>query len=294
MKPFHLFTFLMWLALPVTALRYWLVWDQLPARMATHFAADGGPNGWMSRQVAFEFGLGLTAFVLIVFTVILLVAYRQTASDKFAWAFLVFSYVIVGIVFYANQSILNYNLTARPVSVAPILIITSLAATALIAVYLMAHRGARLPVEAAIATETHASPIWAVVCLAPLALELWVMASVPLTSIRIAGALMSILFLAVAAFAWSGFQYRFTSAGLEISTLGFRLRSIPANQIEHYNAGKWNLLRGYGIRGIGNYRAYVWGNQIVRIKTHDGEVFLGHNDPGRILRDLDAMKQFAH
>ena len=46
----------------------------------------------------------------------------------------------------------------------------------------------------------------------------------------------------------------------------------------------------YGIRGIGDKRAYVWGNRGVRIKTTEGEVFWGHDDPERIVRDLDAIK----
>ena len=48
------------------------------------------------------------------------------------------------------------------------------------------------------------------------------------------------------------------------------------------------------MRGIGNTRAYVWGNHVVHITTLEGEVYLGHNDPARLLRDLDMMKQFVH
>jgi hypothetical protein len=79
---------------------------------------------------------------------------------------------------------------------------------------------------------------------------------------------------------------------VEIRTLGFRLRSIPRAEIKQYAPESWNPLRGYGIRGIGNRRAYVWGNKGVRIETTEGEVFLGHEQPDRIVRDLDAMKQF--
>ena len=53
----------------------------------------------------------------------------------------------------------------------------------------------------------------------------------------------------------------------------------------------WNPLYGYGIRGLGERRAYVWGNRGVRIKTSDGEVFLGHSNPDRIVHDLDVIKQ---
>ena len=35
------FIALLWFALPVVGLRYWLVWDRLPVRMASHFDAAG-------------------------------------------------------------------------------------------------------------------------------------------------------------------------------------------------------------------------------------------------------------
>jgi hypothetical protein len=91
--------------------------------------------------------------------------------------------------------------------------------------------------------------------------------------------------------AWSGFHYRFTSQGVEISTLGFRLRSIPLLNIKAYAIAPWNPLGGYGVRGIGEKRAYVWSNTGVRIMLSDGEVFLGHRDPERIMNDLNAIKQ---
>ena len=71
--------------------------------------------------------------------------------------------------------------------------------------------------------------------------------------------------------------------------LGFRLRSIPKQSILSYSIEPWSLIRGYGIRGIGNRRAYVWCNQVVHIKTTNGDIFLGHNDPARIVRDLDMV-----
>jgi hypothetical protein len=33
----------------------------------------------------------------------------------------------------------------------------------------------------------------------------------------------------------------------------------------------------------------VWGNSGVRIKTTQGEVFLGHSEPEKIMRDLDLV-----
>jgi hypothetical protein len=70
--------------------------------------------------------------------------------------------------------------------------------------------------------------------------------------------------------AWSGFQYRFLTHGVEIRMLGFRLRSIPKGSIVGYSIEPWSFARGYGIRGIGSTRAYVWCNQVVHIRTSNG------------------------
>ena len=292
-KYLQLFTWLIWLTLPLTALRYWLVWDRLPLRMATHFAANGQPNGWMSRQVSFHFALGITAFMLAVFTVVSLAAQKAGAPPSVSWAALSLSYVIQAILYWANSSVLGYNLNGDPLVLGPVIALLPLAVFALIAVYLSTKRGDPLPDGAWYATETHGAPLWALLFMAPVVLELWMFSATPQVGLRLAGVLMSLLFFFLAVFAWTGFQYRFGAAGVEIRTMGFRLRSIPAAQIQSYAPEHWNILRGYGIRGVGRSRAYVWGNQVVHIATTDGDVFLGHDDPHRIIRDLDAIAHKA-
>src|SRR6267154_1931586 len=111
------------------------------------------------------------------------------------------------------------------------------------------------------------------------AIELAVIAVIPTPGLRLVMALPALLLLGVTALAWSGFHYRFTAHGVEISTLGFRLRSIPLQNIKAYAVAPWNPLYGYGGRGIGERRAYVWGNTGVRIMLSEGEVFLGHAEP---------------
>ena len=64
-KLYRALTAMLWLALPLTALQYWSVWDQLPARMATHFGAAGQPNGWMTRETSLIFALVVTTLVLV-------------------------------------------------------------------------------------------------------------------------------------------------------------------------------------------------------------------------------------
>lgn len=292
---FTTLTALMWIALPLTALRYAQVWEQLPVRMATHFAANGQPNGWMPRATSLYFALGLTVFVLIIFTGIALVIRKQKATpDSSSIAILAFFYLMLGGIFYVNNSILAHNLTGSPVAVAPVLLGVPLAIVAFTVVYMRAQRGEALPEAPSLAEETHGSKFFTALFFVLAAIEFSIAFLIPVAGVRAGMSLLGVLFLLIAAHTWSGFHYRFTPAGLEIRTLGFRLRSIPQEQIARYRQEKWMALRGYGIRGLGNTRAYVWGNNVVHITTLEGEVFLGTNDPARTVRDLDRMKQYTH
>jgi hypothetical protein len=290
-RAFQFFTWLMWLALPLIALRYWQAWDQLPLHMATHFDINGRANGWMSRDVSLWFALGITAFLLVVFTAVLLVIHSQKVSDAASWALLAFFYFILGFTFFANNLVLEHNLNGKPVQLGPSLVLIPLAILGLLAVLLGTQRGQPLATQDWIAQEIHASPLFATMFLLPLFFEFWILSIVPLAIVRFAVALMCILFLVIAVFAWSGFRYYFGPAGVEIRALGYRLRSIPSAQITSYAVESWNILRGYGIRGVGRSRAYVWCSKVVHIKTPQGEVFLGHNQPERIMRDLDMITQ---
>ena len=142
-----------------------------------------------------------------------------------------------------------------------------------------------------LAEETHSGRVW----ILPLLLAL-IGPAISLSQARtrttvVVGAAIfaGLMALGVGAMAWSGFQYRFLQRAVEIRMLGFRLRSIPKQSIVSYSIEPWSLARGYGIRGIGSTRAYVWCNKVVHIRTSNGEIFLGHSDPERIVRDLDMV-----
>jgi hypothetical protein len=231
---------------------------------------------------------------LVIFTAIALAILKQKKPiDNASTAVLGFFYVILAGLFYVNNGIIEYNLTGAPVPIAPVLLGVPLAIVAFTIIYLRAQRGAALPETPTLAEESHGSRAFANQILAIALIELAAAYAIPLRGARTGMALSSAFFLLFAAHTWSGFHYRFTPAGLEISTLGYRLRSIPQAQIARYQAEKW-MVRGYGIRGVGKTRAYVWGNDVVHITTVDGEVFLGTNDPARTVRDLDMMKHSAH
>jgi len=140
-----------------------------------------------------------------------------------------------------------------------------------------------------LAQETHSGRGWSLIILLALLGPMIGVALVPSTAGHWAVVLLGVITIGVFAMAWSGFQYRFLQHGVEIRMLGFRLRSIPKQSIVSYSIEPWAFIRGYGIRGIGSTRAYVWCNKVVHIRTSNGEIFLGHNDPERIVRDLDRV-----
>jgi len=288
-KLYQSLTGLMWLSLPLTALRFWMVWDQLPLRMATHFNASGLPNGWMSREVALQTAMGITAVMLAIFTSILLVMQKQKGTEIVSWAFLAFSYLVVGFVFVINNKVVTYNLGEHSMDLRGWIVLPPVAVVIFTTVYLFASRRAALPPAVPIVEEVHGSALFGVLLMAPALGLLFGTAMIPGGGFRLAMVLIELILLVCGLAAWNGFHYLFTQHGLEIRTLGFRLRSIPAEQIERYSIGSWNLLRGYGIRGVGNLRAYVWGNRGVNVTTLQGDLFLGHDEPERIIRDLDMV-----
>lgn len=144
-----------------------------------------------------------------------------------------------------------------------------------------------------LAEETHSGRVWGLIIVAALLGPAVSVALVPAKPARLVLSLVGVIGLGALAMAWSGFQYRFLRDGVEIRTLGFRLRSIPKQAILSYSIERWAFLRGYGIRGVGRCRAYVWGNKVVHIRTTNGEVFLGHTDPEQIVRDLDRVTGFV-
>jgi Protein of unknown function (DUF1648) len=294
---FQFATVLLWLALPLVAVQYRQVWDQLPVHVATHFNAAGQANGWMSREDALHFGVGFVAFLLVIFTA-LLVYNSRSRIDSFSWALLGFCALILGCMVEVNRGIVSYNLSGTSMQLGGVLIAIPIAVVVLIAIYIAARREPALPPSHAgsndlLAEETDSGRAWTLLILPAIAVPVIAGMSVPAPAIRVSMVLVGLVGLGTIAAAWSGFQYRFLVHGMEIRALGFRLRSIPRQQIQSYTVESWSALRGYGIRGVGNTRAYVWGNKVVHIKTSNGDIFISHSDPERIVRDLDRVTGVA-
>lgn len=285
---FRALTALIWAALPANGLLYALSWRQLPARLATHFDFANRPNGWMSREGSLVFSLFFAAFLAVSATLILA---RVKKPDAAAWGVVALFYVIQGTLLWAENATIAYNTQGVPVNAAPVFAVGIMAAVLVVVLALGTRRGTELPMKTVLADETHASPVFAAVLGLPAIAFALLITKIPIPGIKVVLGLGMLLMILGAAMAGSGFHYLFTPAGVEIRTLGFRLRSIPEYAIKSYALDTWNALGGYGIRGIGERRAYVWGNRGVRIKTSEGEVFLGYDEPEKIVRDLDLVTQ---
>src|SRR5450755_1447681 len=166
---FHFAIVLLWLALPLVALQYRQVWEQLPVHVATHFNAAGQANGWMSREEATEFGVGFEACLLVIFTALLLYTARSDAGS-FPWALLVFCALILEFMVEVNRSIVNYNLQGTPMQLEGMLIAIPIAAVLLLAIYIASKREAPLPSGAGAATELlveemHSGRVWGLLLL---------------------------------------------------------------------------------------------------------------------------------
>ena len=280
----------MWAVLPAVRFQYSEAWNGLPARMATHFGLNGQPNGWMSREGSMWFMLLLLLFMLITATLVLL---RVRKPDGVAYTLLAMFYVIVIVLYRISAGLIAYNTSGQPLNIVSEMTAILIAVFAVIVAALISNRGKTLPEAGVIAEEIHSSPLWTLFFAALLLGEICLAVLIPIPFAWLILIPVAVLFVGITAMAGSGFHYKFRRSGVEISTLGFRLRSIPSEKIREYAVQHWNPLYGYGIRGLGERRAYVWGNRGVRIKTSDGEVFLGHSNPDRIVHDLDVIKQFS-
>jgi uncharacterized membrane protein len=113
-KLFHTAIAVAWLVLPLTALNYRRAWDRLPMQMAVHFNANWQPNGWTSREGSRMLALGMTAFLLVIFTVAAYAARRVGTSNLSQWALVAVFYVVLGVVYSVNSWIVERNFQPRP------------------------------------------------------------------------------------------------------------------------------------------------------------------------------------
>jgi hypothetical protein len=110
---FQIVVGLAWLALPLTALKYWVGWDRLPLRVAVHFDGNWQPNGWTSREGSLMLALGITTFLLVIFTIACFTACRTGSSSLSRWALAAVFYVVLGMVYSVNAWIVDRSVSSN-------------------------------------------------------------------------------------------------------------------------------------------------------------------------------------
>jgi hypothetical protein len=290
--PYRTLIALLWLAPVAIAFRYWQVWDRLPVRMAAHFDAAGRANGWMTREISLLYSVVFLTVMVFIFSVVLYAVQTKCELSKLLWALLAFFQVEIWTMTYMLDSLVSYNLYGKPIAVAPLSLVTGIGLLAILAVAFSEKRGPAFSGAEVLAEETHSGKLWGALFLLPAVAMAVIAMAIPGAVAKMTIAGIGLVSLAAFVMAWDGFHYFFTRHGVEIRTLGFRLKSIPALQIKTYEIQSWNPWQGLGIRGVGNHKAYVWGKTGVRVEMYDGDVFLGHSDPQRILHDLNIIKRY--
>ena len=282
-----------WASIPLLAMHFASTWNELPARVATHFDLQGRANGWQSPQTLATFAFGSLILVLAVFTVAMLRAFRLSSMTR---VLTVFVYLIAGINFTMFWQLLDHAAYGRPMSqmwpvplIFPVLAL--LAAIVLLAQFAPVTQ-APTSVGTLIAEEQHRSLLQLFFIAPGILIGFWLAArglGVP----RLLG-----IFL-VAVMAWvgiavlDGFRYFVRSDGVQIKGFLMPLRFIPRSTIRSYRTQPWTGL-GYGIRLTSTGTAYIWGGRnVVNIATDSGDVMLGHEHPERLIQDLDRMMQTA-
>ena len=288
------------------------LWDRLPASLVVHFDATGLPNGWMSRGVFLLFA-GL--FLLVELSVFSWLVYRLRDDRTLAPVLLILFYLFAAGELSLFWQILAHNLDGTPIRWSGVAVAAALAAVIPV-VAVLAFRGhspggpsgpgapdrRERPSPGSLnddgssilAVEVHRSRrrFWINL---PFCLGLvigWVASpnlfwkGVVLALALGIGAVMWLI--------WWGFRYRFTTTGIEVRGPWGRLAFLPADEIESWEVATVRPLRdlgGWGIRGRGRHRAYIWGgDRVLRIRRRDGELLLGHERPERLARHLDEMR----
>lgn len=304
----RVFAWIPMLTVVVLALRTAAVWDRLPAVMMSHFDARGVANGWSARN---EFIVLM--FVLVGGIVALLALISDRVGRRRAvagWAFVVMTWAVAAFMAGTFWATLDANLYHTRLAMAPQWIIAGVVVPLAFAIGIdwrwwlsrqrrEAARSAK-PAQV-VAEEQHGSAVFAGVFFGGAVLLL--LLAVPAHNDRgywpVIGLIVGAVALVLSGFwALRGFTYRFTTAGVEIRTLGIRLRRIPLSQITEYDVQRCNPLTdfgGWGVKGFGNETAYIWGGHTgLRIKTASGDVYLGHREPQRLLNDLNRIMKYAH
>ncbi len=261
----------------------------LPERVVIHFDRTGQPDGWLPPFLFLVLMAAFLACELLVFTFLLL--WLREDRSQFL-ALLAFFHIFTAAEVSLFWQVLEFNLSGRSMGWTAVAVATAALGVAPAALLVITSRrwaggDGGGPV---LAEEIHRSSrrFWINLPFCMGLAVAWSLAPDPLWK----GVVVLLAFV-VGYFMWliwAGFRYRFHAEGVEIAGPLGRLEFIPATEIL---GGEVRPIRplaefgGWGIRGAGRRRAYVWeGRRALCLRLRRGEVYLGHAEPERLLEHL--------
>jgi hypothetical protein len=271
-------------------------YPQLPAVIASHFSAAGVANGWAPKA---QFFTEITPIVVGFLAIFTFLTSRFPQISGLGWLVMVIEYWGSGLFVMLTHATLMYNLgRARTLNVS-ITTWSLIMFGALVVGEVGRIRAIRKQANAeqgsVVAEYRHGSQgvgaVFGAIGLASILLPVALHATGPGLAVPV---MVGVVILACAVWAYSGFGYRLTTAGLEIRMFGVPIRFIPRDDIAFVQAQSCNPLTdfgGWGIRGIGQMRAYIWGgSRCVQIRTHSGDkIYLGIADADRLAREIESL-----
>jgi len=288
----------LWLAPICVALRLAFVWKQLPKPVAVHFTMSGSPDAFWLRQTFALFT------VAIIFAAVglgsLYFRASSSATGKFVIAVLTF---VVLVQTGAIWAVINFNLGQTHIDWARVFLLPAAAAIVVFAVLGLISpskpsangRTAPAVIGTVLAVFYHycRKHFWLLIPALLIPSLMWILGG---TTGRIIALLLTGLLAVVLIGVWRGFEYRVTTSGVEVRSLGVRLKFLPASCIRSFSKVEVDPLAemgGWGIRRGSGMTAYIWGKRGVKINSDLGQVLLGYSRPDDLLDVLTAMKQRA-
>jgi hypothetical protein len=283
-----------WAFIPLLAIHFASIWNELPQRIAVHFDLRGYPNRWQSPSTFAVFAFVLLVFLLAVLSFATLQTFRLRSMSL---PITLINYLVTGTTFTLLWQTLDYTVYRRPMGdVWPMPAIFPLAAfISALSLVMKLQSPAVKPSSTAslIAEEQHRSLLQLLFIVPGSAIGFWL-------AIRAAGPPRVLGIFLIAIMGWvaiamlDGFRYLVRTDGVQIKGFMLPLRFIPRASIHSYRTQPWTGL-GYGIRLTSTGTAYIWGGRnVVNIVTDSGDVMLGHYHPERLIHDLDRMMQTTH
>jgi hypothetical protein len=271
------------------------VWNRLPALVAVQFWFDGTPTRSVPKG---EFAAGTLLFLAVELAVMSWAAtFARRGLAAFVLGLAVLETMLV-------EAVLHHNLGGSGSALVVVELVMGLALVATGVGLVLTRKASRAGAEAGlprnptraraatVAEFRHRSAGVAIGVLPLLLLQAWVWRT-PGTLPKVIALLVGMVVLWVAALAGRGFRYLVRADGLLVNGLVRNIVFISREQIRRIEVDSVEALDvgGWGIRGSGRRRAFIWrSGPGVRVVVDGGAVFLASGQATALAAALESIR----